>query len=84
MTVLIGYTINFLYYAIFILLLARMVLSLANIGPYELREWVFRLTEPLLAPIRRLLPSSGGLDLSPMVLLFGLYLLRQVLFGVLV
>ena len=40
---------------------------------------VFRLTEPALAPIRRLLPSMGGLDLSPMVLLLGLQLLKQIL-----
>ncbi len=37
------------------------------------------LTEPVLAPIRRLLPSTGGLDISPMVLLLGLGLLRRFL-----
>ena len=37
------------------------------------------LTEPVLAPIRRLLPSSGGLDISPMVLLLALGLLRRFL-----
>ena len=72
-----------LYYAIFILILARFVLSISNIGPYQLREWVFRLTEPLLAPIRRLLPSSGGVDFSPMVLLIGIWLLRSILLGIL-
>ena len=34
------------------------------------------LTEPLLGPIRRLLPSMGGLDFSPMVLLLLLRMLR--------
>ncbi len=37
------------------------------------------LTEPVLAPIRRLLPSTGGLDISPMVLLLGLGLVRRFL-----
>lgn len=37
------------------------------------------LTEPALAPIRRLLPSTGGLDISPMVLLLGIRLLKRVL-----
>jgi len=37
------------------------------------------LTEPVLAPIRRLLPSTGGIDLSPMVLLLGIRLLERVL-----
>jgi YggT family protein len=40
---------------------------------------VFRLTEPALAPIRRVLPSMGGLDLSPMVLLLGLQFLSRFL-----
>ncbi|GMQ77841.1 MAG: hypothetical protein BMS9Abin02_0332 [Anaerolineae bacterium] len=72
---------DFLYYAIFILLIARFILTVSTIGPYQLREWVFRLTEPLLAPIRRLLPSSGGADFSPLVLLLGIWLLRVLLLG---
>lgn len=40
------------------------------------------LTEPLLAPIRRVLPDLGGLDLSPMVLLLGIQLLRRILFAI--
>ena len=37
------------------------------------------LTEPVLAPIRNLLPPIGGLDLSPMVLLIALQLLKGLL-----
>jgi YggT family protein len=37
------------------------------------------LTEPVLAPIRRLLPSGVGIDISPMVLLLGISLLKRVL-----
>jgi YggT family protein len=40
---------------------------------------VYRLTEPALAPIRRVLPPMGGLDLSPMVLLIALQFLKRVL-----
>jgi YggT family protein len=36
-----------------------------------------QLTEPLLGPIRRLLPNLGGLDFSPVVVLFGLQFLKQ-------
>jgi YggT family protein len=41
---------------------------------------VYGLTEPLLAPIRSVLPPMGGLDFSPMVLLFALQILKGVLF----
>lgn len=37
------------------------------------------LTEPVLAPIRQALPPMGGLDLSPMVLLIALQLLKGLL-----
>lgn len=40
-------------------------------------ETVYRLTEPLLAPIRRLLPNTGGMDLSTLVLLLLLYVVRR-------
>jgi YggT family protein len=59
-----------LYYAIFILIFARIILSWVNIGGYQFRDLVFRLTEPLLAPVRRLMPATAGLDLSPMIVLF--------------
>jgi uncharacterized protein YggT (Ycf19 family) len=38
-----------------------------------------RLCEPLLAPVRRLLPSLGGLDLSPLIILIGLQALLILL-----
>jgi YggT family protein len=40
---------------------------------------VYRLTEPALAPIRRALPPTGGLDLSPMVLLIALQFVKRLL-----
>lgn len=70
---------SLVYWVVFILLMARMILSWTNVGGYQLRYWVYRLTEPLLAPIRNRLPQSGGIDFSPMVLLFGLLILGQIL-----
>ena len=40
---------------------------------------VYSLTEPVLAPIRRVLPVMGGLDFSPMVVLLALQFLRRLL-----
>ncbi|MBB4287881.1 YggT family protein [Roseospira goensis] len=42
-------------------------------------EVLYRLTEPVLAPIRRRLPSMGGVDLSPVVLILGLIFLQLVI-----
>lgn len=47
------------------------------------QKFCYRLTEPLLAPIRNRLPPLGGLDLSPVVLLLGLQFLATILIKVL-
>jgi YggT family protein len=41
--------------------------------------FLHRITEPVLAPIRRALPPMGGLDLSPLVVIIGLQILAGVL-----
>jgi YggT family protein len=39
---------------------------------------LYRLTEPVLVPVRRALPQTGTLDLSPLLLLLGLGILMRV------
>lgn len=39
---------------------------------------VVAITEPFLQPIRRFVPAVGGFDLSPIVLLLGVYFLREM------
>ena len=42
-------------------------------------DMLYRLTEPVLRPIRRILPNLGGVDISPVILLLGLFFLRSLL-----
>jgi YggT family protein len=42
-------------------------------------ETLYRLTEPMLRPIRRMMPNLGGVDISPVILLLGLFFLREAL-----
>jgi YggT family protein len=77
-------TINLIYYVVLILIFARFILSWVNFGPYELRAWVFRLTEPILAPVRRFLPPTAGVDFSPMIVLLGISLLRRLLIQIVI
>lgn len=42
-------------------------------------DFLFRITEPLLAPIRRILPKTGMIDLSPLILILLLGFLENVL-----
>jgi YggT family protein len=43
-------------------------------------DLLFRLTEPALKPIRRIMPNLGGVDLSPAVLILLLWFIRRLLF----
>ena len=47
----------------------------ANVG-----EFLYRITEPALRPIRNLLPNLGGIDISPVILIIGLLFLKQFIF----
>jgi YggT family protein len=53
---------------LWLLLIARVVLSWTNpMGGGGLIAFVYQATEPILAPIRRILPPTGGIDWSPLI-----------------
>lgn len=59
------------------------------VNPYNqvvrtVQSFVYRATEPLLAPIRRFMPDLGGLDISPIVLLLGLELVRTLIWKIMI
>ncbi len=43
-------------------------------------DFTYRLTEPALRPIRRILPDLGGIDISPVLLLLGIMFLQKLLY----
>ena len=43
-------------------------------------DFLWRVTEPLLRPIRRVLPDLGGIDISPVILILLLWFVRNLLF----
>ena len=59
-------------------LVAFNVVNTSNKFVYIVGDFIYRITEPLQAPLRRMLPNLGGLDLSPMALILGLIFLRDV------
>ena len=53
---------------IWLLLIARVVLSWTNpTGGGGLVAFIYQVTEPILAPIRRVMPPTGGVDWSPLI-----------------
>ena len=55
------------------------VVNTSNRAIYMVGDFLYRITEPALRPIRRFLPNMGGIDLSPVVLILGLIFLQMVL-----
>ena len=47
-------------------------------------DFLWRVTEPLLRPIRRVLPDLGGIDISPVILILLLWFLRNLMFEYLI
>jgi len=64
-------------------LVAFDVVNLRNPAMYRFVRTLDAITEPMLRPIRRVLPSLGGLDLSPIILLLLLQATKIVVNGLL-
>jgi len=58
---------------LFYMILARVIMSWINPGiSNPIVAVIYQLTEPVMAPVRKMLPPMGGLDLSPIIILLGL------------
>jgi YggT family protein len=63
------------------IIIARALVSWVNPDPYNpIVRFLYRATEPVLAPVRRLIPfQTGGIDLSPLIVLLIIYFLQEFL-----
>jgi YggT family protein len=77
--------VNLVLVAYMWIIIARAVLSWVNPDPYNpIVRFLYRVTEPVLRPIRNRLPTfQMGLDLSPLVVLLAIYLVRDFIVPVL-
>jgi YggT family protein len=71
---------QFFIIALNLLVLGRVIVSWVDpTGRNELSRMLITVTEPMLAPIRRLLPQTGMIDFSPLILLLITGFLLQLL-----
>ena len=88
MIIAIANAIHIIFRAFTFLVFARVIFSWIRVDPYHpfwgpILRFVYQATEPLLEPVRRLMPNMGGLDLSPLIVLVGLDLVRMLLIQIL-
>lgn len=60
-------------------LIAFDVLNTRNRIVYLIGDFLWRITEPALRPIRQFLPNLGGIDISPVILILILFFAQRVL-----
>ena len=74
MSELVIWLVDVLSTVLFVAMIGRVLMSWINVGRdsplYPIVSIIYQITEPILAPLRRILPSFGMLDFSPMVALF--------------
>lgn len=73
---------NLLFQVLYIAIIVRILLSWVDQGgQWRITQILHEITEPILAPIRRIIPSLGMIDISPMIAIILLNLLRPLVVG---
>jgi YggT family protein len=65
--------------AIFSWLVAFNVVNTRNSAVGMIADFLYRITEPVLRPIRNMLPNLGGIDISPVILFLIIVFIRYVI-----
>ena len=79
-----AYLVRTAAYLLRLAVLARALISWVHADPYNpLVQFLYRVTEPLLRPVRRLIPLWHGMDLSPVFVLVVIQLAEWLLVGML-
>ncbi len=68
------------YYAIIAsIIMSFVMLFSGNMNPHPLLRLIWQLTEPVMAPVRKVLPPMGGLDFSPIFIFIAIGLIQNLL-----
>jgi YggT family protein len=74
-------TIDLIFTFLYLAIMARIILSWFRVDPYHpVSVFLFRITEPILAPFRNIIPPIGMMDISPIVAIIVLGIVQQILF----
>jgi YggT family protein len=77
------YFIDLFFTLLSLAILARVLLSWVRVSPYHPAvQLLYQITEPILAPLRRIIPPVGMVDISPIIAMLLLQIIQQVLVAV--
>jgi len=71
--------VNIVFEVLTWLIIIRCILSFVRHDPYQsLIRFIYEVTEPIMAPFRRLIPATGGIDFSPIVAMLAVTLVQKL------
>lgn len=66
------------------IIIGRCILSFIRHDPYQpIIKFVYDVSEPIMAPFRKLMPTAGGIDFSPFIAVLALSLIQKLVIGLL-
>jgi YggT family protein len=72
--------IELVLWAYFWVIIARAVISWVNPDPFNpIVRFLYRVTEPVLRPIRNMMPNLGGIDISPIIVILIIIFIQEVI-----
>jgi|YelNatPaOPRAMG01_1025707.scaffolds.fasta_scaffold176556_2 YggT family protein len=76
--------INLLFWTLNLAILIRVIVSWLNVNPYNpFLSLVYQITDPILEPLRRIIPPLGMIDITPIIAMLLLSVVQQVLLSIL-
>lgn len=74
------FIINIYYFAIIASIIMSFVMMFSgNMNPHPILRVIWQLTEPIMAPVRKVIPPMGGLDFSPIFIFIAIQLIQSFL-----
>jgi len=71
--------INMIFDVLIWLIIIRSFLSFFRHNPYQpLIRFIYEVTEPIMAPFRKLIPAAGGIDFSPIAVVLAITLVQKI------
>lgn len=76
-----AYLIGQIFYIFYLILIARVIISwLPQFRKNAIADIIYKITDPVLAPIQKVLPPLGGLDWSVFALILLMQMIQKILF----
>lgn len=76
------FIINIYYWAIIAsIIMSFVMLFSGSMNPHPILRLIWQLTEPIMAPVRKILPPMGGLDFSPILIFIAIQIIKQFLYS---